>query len=189
MTLHVSLHPADAYNALAAREGWQSRCHRSLTFQQPLIQALLEIWRGLAADANGIPRRKDMTPQKLRAHLADIGIYERLSQASGAPRYRVRVMGARFGAVLGNFTGRYFDEVIPPQFLKRWQVATDTVLAAAEPLRFLSRSETAGKGHITGEYLMCPLLGDDGGLNTVLSSAIFGATIPAPAVSLTSVTS
>jgi hypothetical protein len=178
MTMHVSLDAADAYNALAEREGWQSRCHRTLTFQQPQMHALLDIWRGLASDVGGIPRRKDLTPQKLRAHLADIGIYERLNTSSGEPRYRVRVMGARFGAVLGNFTGRYFDEAIPPQFQKRWRTAPDTVMAAAEPLRFVSRSETAGKGHITGEYLMCPLRGDDGTVNTALSSAIFEATIP-----------
>ncbi|HUB84539.1 MAG TPA: PAS domain-containing protein [Rhizomicrobium sp.] len=181
MTMHVSLHPADAYNALAEREGWQSRCHRTLTFQQPQMHALLDVWRGLAAEANGIPRRKDLTPQKLRAHLSDIGIYERLTAPSGEPRYRVRVMGARFGAVLGNFTGRYFDDVIPPHYRKRWHAGPDTVLAAAEPLRFVSRSETAGKGYMTGEYLMCPLLGDDGSVNTALSSAIFEATIPAPA--------
>lgn len=181
--MHVSLHAVDGYNALAEREGWQSRCHRTLTFQQPQMHALLDIWRALAAEAGGIPRRKDLTPQRLRAHLADIGIYERLGQPSGAPRYRVRLMGARFGAVLGNFTGCYFDDVIPPQFQKRWYAGPGTVLAAAEPLRFVSRSETAGKGYMTGEYLMCPLIGDDGTVNTVLSSAIFGATIAASAVS------
>ena len=181
MNAHVVLQPVESYNALAQREGWQSRCYTSLTFKQPQTQKLLDIWRALAAEAHGIPRRKDLTPQKLRAHLADIGIYERLSDAHERPRYRARVMGARFGAVLGNFTGRYFDEVVPPQFLKRWHAAPDTVLAAKEPLRFISRSETAGKGFMTGEYLMCPLLGNDGMTSAVLSSTIFEATIPAPA--------
>jgi hypothetical protein len=180
MNAHVILQPADAYNALAAREGWQSHCHTALTFRQPQMQALLDIWHALAAEAGGVPRRKDLTPQKLRKHLADIGIYERLRHANGSPRYRARVMGARFGAVLGNFTGRYFDEVVPPQFHKRWYAAPDAVLAAAKPLRFVSRSETAGKGFMTGEYLMCPLLGDDGKVDTVLSSAIFEATVPVP---------
>jgi hypothetical protein len=179
MNAHVSLHPVETYNALAEREGWQSRCYTTLTFRQPQMQDLLEIWRELAAEAGGIPRRKDLTPQKLRAHLKDVGIYERLHDANGHMRYRARVMGARFGAVLGNFTGRYFDEVVPPNFLKRWYAAPDAVLAEKAPLRFVSRSETSGKGFMTGEYLMCPLLGDDGAVNTVLSSAIFEATIAA----------
>ena len=180
MNMHAISHPAEVYNALAEREGWQSRCYTSLTFKHAQTQALLDVWRALAAEADGIPRRKDLTPQKLRAHLADIGIYERLSGSGERPRYRARVMGARFGSVLGNFTGRYFDEVVPPQFLKRWYAAPDVVLAEKKPLRFISRSETAGKGYMTGEYLMCPLLGDDGTANTVLSSALFEATISAP---------
>ena len=179
MNAHVTLHPADTYNALAEHEGWQSRCYRTLVFQHPQIQRLLEIWHALAAQTGGTPRRKDLAPQRLRGHLADVAIYERLTDAGGHPRYRARVMGQRFGAVLGNFSGRYFDDVIPPSFVKRWYAAPDTVLAANEPLRFISRSETAGKGYMTGEYLMCPLLGDDGTVNTALSSAIFEATIRA----------
>jgi hypothetical protein len=180
MNAPFNLHPADTYNALAEREGWQSRCYRTLVFQHPQIQALLEICV-LAAETGGIPRRKDLGPQRLRGHLADVAIYERLTEASGHPRYRARVMGERFAAVMGNFSGRYFDEAIPAQFLKRWYAAPDTILAAKEPLRFISRSETAGKGYMTGEYLMCPLSGDDGTVNTVLSSAIFEATIPVQA--------
>lgn len=106
MNAHAGLHPAETYNALAIHEGWQSRCYRSLTFKLPQIQDLLGIWQALAAESGGIPRRKDMGPQILRAHLPDLGIYECLGDPGGLPRYRVRVMGARFGSVLGNFTGR-----------------------------------------------------------------------------------
>ncbi len=177
MNAPANLHAAEHYNALARAEGWQSRCFTMLTFQRAEMLALLDIWRELERDAGGIPLRKDLTPQRLRAHLSDLGIYEKIAGDSGHGRYRARVMGLRFGTVLGNFTGKWFDEVVPPNFLKRWHAAPDAVLAARTPLRFISRSETSQKAHVTGEYLMCPLIGDDGTVNTVLSAAIFGATV------------
>ena|ERR1700749_580316 len=163
------------YNALAEREGWHSICFTDTHFSGAKLDALLAIWRNLPA-ADGIPRRKDLTPQLLRAHLAEIAIYERLAGADGRARWRARIMGAKFTEVLGDFHGKFFDEAMAPQFLKRWQAAPEAVLKARAPLRFVSRSETADKGFITGEYLMAPLIGDDGGLNAVLSAAEFRPT-------------
>jgi hypothetical protein len=167
--------PAGQYNTLADCEGWHSICFADLNFASAKLNALLAIWRGLA-DENQIPKRKDLTPQRLRAYLSDIAIYERVTELDGRERWRARVMGAKFSSVMGNYNGKFFDEVIPAKFLKRWYAAPNATLAARVPLRFVSRSETADKGFITGEYLMAPLIGDDGGLNTVLSAGEFGPT-------------
>jgi len=167
--------PAGAYNALADLEGWHSICFADLNFASAKLNTLLAIWRG-ASHESAIPLRKDLTPQKLRTHLSDIAIYERLTELDGHERWRVRVMGAKFTSVMGSYNGKFFDEVIPAKFLKRWYAAPNATLATRVPLRFVSRSETAGKGFITGEYLMAPLVGDDGALNTVLSAAEFGPT-------------
>lgn len=168
---------AAAYNRLAKEEGWQSICYAALTFQRQELCDVLEIWNGLA-HADRLPRRRDLTPQLLRAHLPNVAIYEFVEDGNRR-RYRARVMGTRFNEVLGDFTGKFFDEEMPPQLAKRWHAAPDAALAACTPLRFVSRSETANKGHITGEYLLAPLLGDDGAANTVLSCGFFGATHPA----------
>jgi hypothetical protein len=163
------------YNALADQKGWHSICFADTTFANPKLNALLAIWRGLPA-GDGVPRRRDLTPQVLRAYLTDVAIYERLTGPDGRERWRVRVMGGKFTEVLGDFNGRYFDEAVPPQHLERWRAAPEIVLHARAPLRFVSRSETADKGFITGEYLMAPLLGDNDALNTVLSAAAFSPT-------------
>lgn len=165
---------ADSYNALARAQGWRSTCSATLEFESRALRDLLTIWRRLAAP---IPRRRDLTPRMLRAHLADIAIYERSRGEDGRERYRVRVMGARFGSVMGDFGGKFFDEAIPPQFLARWNAAPDAVLEAGAPLRFVSRSETAGKAFITGEYLLAPLTSDGGAADTVISGVVFGPTI------------
>jgi hypothetical protein len=85
-------------------------------------------------------------------------------------------MGQRFTEVLGNYIGKFFDEAMTPEQAFRWAAAPRAALLAHAPLRFVSRSETAGKGHITGEYLLAPLLGDDETANTVLSCGFFGPT-------------
>jgi len=172
---HSPLESAAEYNALANREGWHSICFAEAIFANKKLDALLTIWKGLPAE-QGVPRRKDMTPQLLRSYLTDIAVYERLSGDERRQRWRVRVMGGKFAEVLGDFNGRYFDEAVPPQHLARWRAAPEAVLKARAPLRFVSRSETANKSFITGEYLVAPLLGDDGMLNTVLSAAAFSPT-------------
>ena len=89
----------------------------------------------------------------------------------------MRVIGARYSAVLGDFGTEYFDETVPPKFLKRWHAAPNAVIAAGAPLRFVSRTETVDKPFLTGEYVMAPLIGDGGEVDTVISGAAFGPTI------------
>lgn len=167
--------PAGTYNTLADREGWHSICFGDLNFASAKLNALLAIWREAAHD-DAIPSRKALTPQKLRAYLSDIAIYERSTGLDGGERWRARVMGEKFTSIMGNYNGKFFDEAMPAKFLNRWYAAPNAVLAARVPMRFVSRSETAGKGFITGEYLVAPLIGDDRVLNTVLSAAEFGPT-------------
>ena len=176
MTFRDPHEAAAAYNSLAKEQGWQSVCHTVLAFERPELRDVLKIWQELAS-AGRLPRRRDLTPQLLRAHLPNVAIYEYV-ETEGRRRYRARVMGTRFNEVLGDYTGKFFEDVMPPHLAKRWHAAPEATLAAHAPLRFVSRSETANKGHITGEYLMAPLLGDDGIANTVLSCGFFGATFP-----------
>lgn len=176
MGLEFTLDAATRYNALAHQEGWHSFCSAAAVFENERLCQLFALWKKLA-EAAGIPRRRDLTPQLLRPFLADIAIYERTALIDGSLRYRVRVMGARVTEMLGNYNGKFFDEAIPPHFRKRWRAAPEATLEARAPLRFISRVETAEKAFITGEYLMAPLIGDDGALNTVLTGAAFGPTV------------
>jgi len=167
---------ADRYNALATAQGWRSACYAALEFKNDALSDLLAIWRRVAP-SGGIPRRKELTPRLLRAHLADIAIYERSRSADGRERYRMRVTGARYSSVIGDFSGRYLDETVPPSVLTRWHAAPNAVIAAGAPLRFVSRTETVDKPFITGEYMMAPLIGDSGAVDTVIAGAAFGPTI------------
>ena len=169
---------AARYNALALSEGWHSICSPASRFERAELDDVMAIWRAHAR-GRAIPSRRALTPQAMRSHLADIAIYERIGAEGKTRRYRVRVMGARFSSVLGNLNGRYFDEAVPPAHLKRWRAAPDAALEALAPLRFVSRTETAGKDFITGEYLLAPMLGDGGRADCVLAAGAFGPTVMA----------
>ncbi|HEY5336846.1 MAG TPA: hypothetical protein VIJ85_01475, partial [Rhizomicrobium sp.] len=82
-------------------------------------------------------------------------------------------MGTQFAQVMGDLTGRFLDETIPDPFLPRWNAALDAVLDSGMPLRFVSRSDTANKAFLVGEFFEAPLLAEDGAMNLVFAAGIF----------------
>jgi hypothetical protein len=168
----ANLEPGGEYNAKALANGWAGLCDSTLAFQRPELAALLAIWREKAAGCIA-PRREELSPKLLKAHLPNIAIYERVIGESGERRYRVRLMGTQFAQVMGNLTNKFIDEAVPAQFLSRWYAALDAVLEAGVPLRFLSRSDTNNKSYLIGEYLEAPLLAPDGSLSIVFAAGIY----------------
>lgn len=163
---------ADAYNALAVREGWPSICDHTLAFEQPELAAVLAVWRQ-AAGAKSLPTRADISPRLLKRFLKDAAIYERVTAESGACRYRVRVIGMAFAAVMGDITGKFVDDVVGPTFVSRWNSSLDATISAGAPLRFLGRSDTANKSFLVAEYFSAPLIGRDGTPSMVLGVGRF----------------
>lgn len=125
-----------------------------------------------AAGGEATPKRADMGPRVLKGHLPNVAIYERVITPN-AHRYRVRLMGTQFAQVMGDFTGKFIDTAMPPAFLPRWYAALDAVLDSGMPLRFVSRSDTANKSFLVGEFFEAPLLADDGSMSLVIAAAIF----------------
>ncbi len=168
----VQSEPGAHYTALARAEGWAGLCDNTLAFRRPELAGLLALWREQTG-GGAAPYRHRMTPQLLKSHLPHVAIYERVQPVDGARRYRVRLMGTKFSAVMGDFTGKFIDEVVPAPYHARWHAALDAVLEAGAPLRFLSRSDTCGKTYLYGEYLEAPLLGADGAMNMIFAAGIY----------------
>jgi hypothetical protein len=167
------LEPGAEYNAMCLAEGWAGLCDRTLAFRRPELAAMGAFWRQLAGDAP-VPRRADINPRSLKEHLPHVAIYERV-KLENKYSYRVRLMGTQFAQVMGDLTGKFLDHALPPQFLPRWNAALNAVLDGGVPLRFVSRSDTANKSYLVGEYFEAPLLGDDGSMNLVIAAGIFTA--------------
>lgn len=162
---------SERFNARARAEGWASFCDPCLGFHRMEFRLLVATWRDLGADEH-LPSRKDLTPRRLKSLLRNIVIYERVT--NGGVHYRVRLMGTAFADVMGDMTGHFLNDVVPPEHLPRWQAALDTALEAAAPLRFVARADTPpGKSFLVGEYFEAPLLDDDGCPSLVLAAGHF----------------
>ena len=159
----------ERYNARAQAEGWQSLCDAALGFHRVEFRVLTATWRSFATQQ--LPSRKDFTPRSLKSLLRNVVIYERV--ANGTVRYRVRLMGTAFSDVMGDLSGKFLDEAIPPEHLTRWNAALDTAIEAGAPLRFVSRTDTVGKPYLVGEYFEAPILTDDGSPNMILAAGMF----------------
>jgi hypothetical protein len=158
------------FNAAAKAAGWAALCDASLGFGGPRFDPLVAIWHEAAAQGR-LPRRSELGPRSLKLLLKNIAIYERV--ATGNVRYRVRLMGTAFADVMGDLSGKFIDEAVPPAHTVRWHAALDAAIAARAPLRFMSRSDTTAKNWLVAEYFEAPLLAEDGSVSLILAAGYF----------------
>ena len=167
---------AAEYNQKSRTNDWAALCDASGTFNHPDLRRLLGLWRGKAK--NGIPLRSDMTPRVLKGLLQDTAICRRIAGDGGERRWRVCRQGAWFAQILGDFNGKFLDEVLPPELLPRWQTALDVTLVESAPLRFLGRTDTNAMSFLNSEYFVAPLIADDGSASFMLTSGRFSGGRP-----------
>lgn len=161
---------SDKFNALALANGWPSLCDPTLAFCDIRFRVLLSRWHDFSI-GDRMPCRRDFTPRTLKELLREVAIYERV--INGSTRYRVRLMGTAFADVMGDMSGQFIDEAVPPAFASRWQASLGAVFEAQAPLRFMARSDTGHKSFLVAEYFAAPLLADDGSLSMVLGAGHF----------------
>lgn len=107
-----------------------------------------------------MPSRSDITPRDLKDHLRNVLMFERISK--DPPRYRWRVVGSSLTSILGENTGKTFEESIAPEHLPRWVECCNLMLACEQPLRFLGRVHIEGREYLDAENLYVPLANDNG---------------------------
>jgi hypothetical protein len=163
--------PAEILNAKASAQGWPLQCDSHLTFKQPELTMLRDVWRSKAAKV-GLPTRGDLGAHALKSVLRHLAILERVSSPETGSRYRVLHMGTYIAAVMGERTGRFIDETIPAALLPRWTSPFDTVLSHRIPLRILSKFEYEKLDFASGESFLAPL-SDDAGKPNILMSCLY----------------
>ena len=161
--------PSDAYNARAQAQGWAAYADPTQSFDRPNFLYLLQLWRDSAVGED-LPRRAAFTPRQLKAFLPDIGLFERVD-ADG--RWRARLLGTRFARVYGEFSGKFFDEIMPAEAAARVSASLDETLKGLAPFRLLARTDTADKNFFSAEYCNLPLADSQGRPTLVLSCAHF----------------
>lgn len=149
---------AKAHNQKAARQNWNQFCDPTLTFSQPRYDQLVAVWREKSAGRK-MPRRSDLTPRDLKDYLRDLLLCNRISV--NPSRYMWRLIGSTVAEILGNYTGKTFEESIPPQQLERWIESSDMILSSEIPWRMRGRVHVGGRDYLDAENLYLPLADDN----------------------------
>ena len=163
------LTPAD-YNLQAEREGWGSRVHPDLTFVQPELRALRDLWFAVADKKKSLPAREDFDASSLEPFLPHMGLIECISQQNGRSRYRVREQGTEMARLFGETAGRFIDEYFPRQSLVRWEMGYDVAIDFGRPVRFTQKFVLPLMSHLDGEAFSAPIVGEGRATRSLLTA-------------------
>jgi hypothetical protein len=100
-------------------------------------------------------------------------LHERVTHPDGSRRYRVRLMGSGITKVIGEASGKFYDEFLPAIAVPRWNAMNDATLVRGAPVRMLVRADALDKTYLTGEFFSAPLLAVDGTASLVLAVGRF----------------
>jgi hypothetical protein len=160
---------ADRYNSRAYEESWRSRFDQALGFQSEALRDLLADWEEKASA--GLPRRSSFDARSLKPVLPNLCIAERIDEGDG--RYwRWRLFGTKLVSILGEFTGKRLDEMLPDEHLKRWAFTYDLCLDSGQPMRIVSDFQINKMDHLSGETLVLPLANEEGEPRLIMAIAM-----------------
>lgn len=156
---------ADRYNARAVADGWESRSDPDLAFGRQALTDMLLLWDEKAA--GGVPKRSSFDARSLKTVLPYVVIVEKVVQGD-RKRWRYRYFGTEMVRLLGEYTGRFLDEVLPPEHENRWSFCYDCALDTPAPMRLTVGYQLARLEYYDGEVLQMPLLDDSGAATLVM---------------------
>lgn len=163
------LTPAD-YNSRAEREGWGSRVHPDLTFVQPELRTLRDLWFEIQQKKGAMPARTDFDAKTLKPFLSHIGIIDCIPQEKRRSRYRIRLQGDELTRLFGEQAGRFIDEYLPRQSLERWEMGYDVAIDFGRPVRFTQKFVLPLLSHLDGEAFSAPLAAEDNAARGLLTA-------------------
>jgi hypothetical protein len=133
----------------------------------PALARLLAFWQDLYRE-NVRPRRRDLRPERLTAILPALSLIDVLPDSSrpGGRRFRHRLLGtAHRRHNTADLTGRYMDEVQPPQRAAWAELAWNEIIDRVQP-GFWRQYHLRGLPHGTPfhfyERVFVPLFDEDG---------------------------
>jgi hypothetical protein len=153
-----SADPAQRLNEMAVREGWQIVSDSTLTFEHPSLVAMGVLWR--ARSRGRLPARRDFSMRDLVSYLPDMLVLEIVRDVTGR-RYRHSFVGTRLVARMGELTGKFLDEYLPPPIYARTAIYYDTVVDTRRALRVVTNFDHRPVSHKSCECICMPLA-DDG---------------------------
>src|ERR1043166_703477 len=103
---------AKALNEESPRRNWRQLCDPSLSFELPYYNEVIGLWRSKIGEF-AIPKRSDISARDLKPFLAHIVLLERVKE--NPSQYRWKIIGTKVAQVLGEHTGKLFEDSIAPE--------------------------------------------------------------------------
>src|SRR5579863_7391155 len=164
--------PAWALDRKALTEGWPFRCDSALNFSRHELNEMRDLWFSLAANKHA-PARADFDARRLKPFLRNITIIERVYIDAAHWRYRVRLSGSAVADAVGDHTGRFLEEYLPPEAVPRWTATYDAAIDGGRPLRLTAEFIMPRIDHLSGEAFVAPLCDTEGKLTLVIGCIYF----------------
>jgi hypothetical protein len=161
---------AEQYRALFGSYGFQ--LDPDLRLEAPMLRSALAVWQAARGD-KAMPSRADIDvlkiPRQVLSHILFIDI------EPGPPeRFRWRLIGTHVTDMLGrDSTGRYFDELYPPEAAAVLLTGPRWAMAHKRPVRTLGNAAFADKQHIRSENLDMPLSEDGDRVSMIFIATVF----------------
>jgi hypothetical protein len=153
--------------------GWGVIVDETMSFDQPDLTKLLELWRTKREAKGTLPRREDFGMRSLKPFLKHVSVLERIADGSSSRQYRIRLQGTMLAHFFGDQTGKLLEDAVPPALAERWAGVYDAVLDAGRPLRMIGTYDQESMNYLVGEALAIPLGNGDAPRSCVLSAAYF----------------
>ena len=137
---------------------------------EPEFVVLHDYWRGKCRDGR-LPARRDIDPLDLPPAILPNIILLDVERVERTPRFRVRLAGTGFVALLDReVTGRYFDELGPERQMAPIMDARHTLVATGQPVFLASPMIRPNKGQVWLKRFALPLAEDGKTVDMVLAS-------------------
>ena len=140
------------------------RCH------DDNLMAIYQYWQ-TKRGSRRMPRRNDIDPIELRAQLGNIVL---IDVEHDPLRLRYRLIGTKITEVMSrDSTGKYYDEIYPPDLLGNIYESFQWIIDNKAPLRTHGEAFYPDKNFYLYETLNLPLSEDDSTVNMVLGGLMF----------------
>lgn len=157
------------------QKGWGVAIDETLSFNQPELRALCDVWRAKADALGALPKREDLDIRLLKPFLRHISVLERVAGPPGRSSYRTRLQGSFLVEFFGDQTGKLMADSVPPELAERWTGVYDAILEARRPLRLVGTYTHERMSYLVGEAFAVPL-----GHGDLAPVSVFSATYYTP---------
>jgi hypothetical protein len=155
------------------KSGWGVSVDATMSFVQPELTILYDLWRTKADQIHALPRREDLDIRLLKPFLRHVAVLEKVAIVPNRSSYRVRLQGSFLVEHFGDQTGKLMEDSVPAELNDRWAAVYDALLEARRPLRLQGTYKQERMDYLAGESLAVPLGNGDAPPISVLSATYY----------------